>query len=998
LSPELRFAVFGPVRAWRRETELNLGAPQQRAVLAMLLLAGGRQVTLDALINGLWEDEPPLAATGTVRTYASRLRRALQAGGVHGVGPIESAGTGYLMQASPGLLDLEVFQRMVRDAQALKGGDSGEKAQAAILLRDALQLCQGEPLADIPGPYAKSQRLRITELQAAATEERLALDIELGAHVAAAAELQALLSDYPIRERLSELLMLALYRSGRQIDALSVFDNARRLLADEFGVEPGPGLREMQRRILQTDESLFCAPFLPLARPPKSPPAQPAEHRGAGTDSLSTVTALPSAPLSAPVPSGLPAPMAEPVSLAPPAQLPADLPVFAGRGRELARLDALLEDEMKSAATVTIAAIDGMAGMGKTALAVHWACQVADRFPDGQLYVNLRGFDPGGAAMTASEALRGFLEALGVAPQRIPGDLDAQASLYRSLLHGRRVVVLLDNVYDMSQVRPLLPGSPGCLVIVTSRNRLLGLIAAHGARSLALGPVSVGEARQALVGRLGLARLSAEPAALAEIIDRCAGLPLAIAVVAARATVYEDLPLSDLACELRDASTRLDALSTDDVTADVRAVFSWSYRLLSEVARRLFRLLSLHCGPDVSRNAAASLVGLSRREVQPLLAELTSARLLTEHRPGRLVSHDLTRAYAAELSAAHDTPEDRHAALGRLVDYYLRTSHAAHLLLRPNFAAPRPEGVWSGVTPEELSDYQEAMGWFDAERQVLQATVRNVAQHGFRVQAWQLALTLQGFYQRRGYWYDWAATMRSALRTALDAHDVAGQAHIWWSLADACHFIGRDTEAIAELERARELSDQTGCAVERAYLDSIFGAILAQQGSHHEAVEHYRKAYDCYLAADHRMGQAEALKGMGGCQGQQGHYSEATSLVHDAMTLYRELGDANGEGECWGRLGEFHHLLGEHEQALICHRRAVAIWHGAGNRAGEALALDSLADSAFAAGEPDQAREAWQAALIVLSELGLPAADSVRRKLHRMHLSERVILPDLACR
>lgn len=967
MSSRLRFSVLGPVRAWQGDTKLNLGAPQQRAVLTMLLLAAGRQVTLDALINGLWEDDPPPTATGTVRTYVSRLRRGLEAGGGAEAGPIESAGTGYIIPANYGTLDLDVFQQMVADARTLKAGDPAERVQAAALLRDALRLAQGEPLADIPGPYASSQRVRITELLMGAAEERLALDIELGGHVAAAAELSTLLADHPMRERLSELLMLALYRSGRQIDALAVFEKARRMLAEGFGVDPGPALQEMQQRILRMDESLTNPPH------PRSPQSGDAAPEG-------SFTMVP-----APAPTT-------------PAQLPADLPVFAGRSRELARLNELLDDNASPSAAVTITTIDGMAGMGKTALAVHWAHQVADRFPDGQLYVNLRGFDPSGSAMTAGEALRGFLEALGMAPQRIPDDLDAQASRYRSMLHGRRILVLLDNAHDAAQVRPLLPGAPGCLVIVTSRNRLFGLITTHGARSVTLKPLPMEEAQQTLAARLGTARLAAEPHALEEILDRCAGLPLALAVVAARVTAYEDLPLCDIASELRDAATRLDALSTSDTAADVRAVLSWSYRLLSEPAQRLFRLLSVHCGPDVSRNTVASLAGLPRAEVQSLLAELTSARLLTEHRPGRLALHDLTWVYATELSGAHDSLEDRHAALGRLLDYYLHTSHAAHLLLRPNFAAPKPSVARPEVIPEQLSNYQQAMGWFDAERQVLQAAVGHAAQHGFRGQAWQLALTLQRFYQRQGYWYDWAATMRSALRAALDADDLAGQAHIRRSLADACHLLGQDTEAVAELERARALSGCMSSTVEQAYLHSIFGAIFAHQGSHKEAVAHYRQAYDCYQAADHRTGQAEALKGIGGCYGQQGRYGKATSLVFDAMTIYRELGDPNGEGDCWVRLGEFHHLLGEHEQALACYGRAVVVWRGLGNRAGEALTLVSLGDSALAAQDCGQAREAWEKALTMLTELGLPAADSVRRKLHRLREPETARLPDLAYR
>jgi len=946
MSSDLKFAVLGPVRAWRGNAELGVGAPQQQAVLAMLLLANGRQVALDAVISGLWDDDPPLAATGTIRTYVSRLRHRLDGAGRGGAaGVIESAGAGYVLSAPAGALDLDVFTRLTQDARRERASAPAGMAKAAALLRDALELGQGTPLAGVPGPYAESQRVRIIDLQLAATEERLALDIELGGHVAAAAELRSLLASHPTRERFSELLMLALYRSGRQTDALAVFDRVRRLLGEELGIDPGPGLREMHQRILEMDRGLIV-------------PAQP----------LRIAETVPDAPL--------------PVPVVAPAQLPADLSAFVGRHRELARLDSLLDDGAQSSSgTVEIAAIDGMAGIGKTALAVHWARSAAGRFPDGQLYANLRGFDPSGVALSPEDALRGFLETLGVAPQRIPGDLGAQASLYRSMLNGRRILVLLDNVRDVEQVRPLLPGSPGCLVLITSRNRLPGLIAAHGAHAVSLDTLPADEAREAMALRLGSARLAAEPAAFDEIIDRCGGLPLAVAVVAARATVYQDLPLAEIASELRDARTRLDVLSADGAAADVRAVFSWSYRLLSIPARRLFRLLSVHGGPELSRNAAASLAGLPRADIQPLLDELTAARLLTEHRPGGFTSHDLTRVYAAELSAAEDTEDDRRDALGLLLDYYLHTAYRAHLLLQPNFAAPDPGAAPPGVTSDELSGYQQAMGWFAAEREALQAAVRHAGQFKFYAQAWQLALTLQQFYQRQGYWHDWAATMRTALRAALDVGDPLGQAYCRRSLAGACHLLGRDIEAIAELERALEVFGEMGGTAERAYLHSIYGAIFKHQGAYKESIARYERAYALSSITGHRAGQADALEGIGSCYGSQGRWNEATKLVHSAMTIYRELGDLNGESDCWVRLGEFHHRLGEHEQALTCHRRAVALWRGLGNRADEAVTLVSLGDSALAAGKPAEAHEAWENSVTILTELGLPAATSVWGKL-----------------
>ncbi|HTU06707.1 MAG TPA: NB-ARC domain-containing protein, partial [Trebonia sp.] len=333
---------------------------------------------------------------------------------------------------------------------------------------------------------------------------------------------------------------------------------------------------------------------------------------------------------------------------------------FAGRRRELAQLDSVLD---RSRPGLVLAAIDGMAGVGKTSLAVHWAHQVADRFPDGQLYASLRGFDPAKDPSAPGEVLRDFLDALGVPPQRVPGDLDAQAGMYRSMLSGRRMLVLLDNARDAEQVRPLLPGSAGSLVIVTSRNRLPGLITAYGARPVSLDTFSAEEARDALALRLGAERTAAEPDALEEIIERSGRLPLAVAVVAARATVHPDLFLGEIASELRDERRRLDTLSIDGAAADVRAVLSWSYRLLSESAKRMFRLLSVHGGPDFSRNAVASLAGLPRAEARRLLTELTGARLLTETHPGRFTAHDLTRVYAAELSGLEDTPDDRHTAL-----------------------------------------------------------------------------------------------------------------------------------------------------------------------------------------------------------------------------------------------------------------------------------------------------------------------------------------------
>jgi len=344
---------------------------------------------------------------------------------------------------------------------------------------------------------------------------------------------------------------------------------------------------------------------------------------------------------------------------------------FVGRSGHLRALDALLQDQGAAPTAVVISAIAGMAGVGKTALAVHWAHRVAGRFPDGQLYVNLRGFDPGGAGLDPGQALHGFLEAFGVPPARIPEDLAAQSGLFRSLLAGKRMLVLLDNARSAEQVRPLLPGSPGCLAIVTSRDKLAGLVATEGARPLALDLLTAADARDLLARRLGADRVAAEPAAIACIIAACARLPLALTIAAARAATSPTFPLAAIAAELREAASALDPFDAGESATDVRTVFSWSYRALSAPAARMFRLLGLHPGPDVAVTAAASLAAVPPGQARALLAELTRAHLLAEHAPGRYAFHDLLRAYASELASAQECPADRASAVHRLLDHYL---------------------------------------------------------------------------------------------------------------------------------------------------------------------------------------------------------------------------------------------------------------------------------------------------------------------------------------
>ena len=694
-----RFAVLGPVRAWRGETELDLGQPQQRAVLAALLLRQGAQVGLEDLVDGVWGDQAPASAARLIRVYVHRLRSVLGRAGPDG---ISSVGGGYMLDVDAQSCDLTRFTRLAAEARRVRAG--GNPGAAAMLFGEALALWGGSTLAGVPGPYAAAQRIRLDELRVNTQEESLAAVVELGLYDQAAGELSVLVAAHPLRERLRELQMLALYGAGRQAEALDAFQDADRLLKEELGVDPGPGLRAMRQRILNMDPTLLDP----------TPVASPA----------SRLRAL------APVP----------------AQLPGDVAHFTGR---VEQLNTLTELSARAGGTAAVTAIAGSAGIGKTALAMHWAHRHADSFPDGQLYVNLRGFDPAGTPVPAEAAIHGFLDALGVEPAQIPPGLEERAGLYRSLLAGRRMLVVLDNARDADQVRPLLPGSAGCLVLVTSRDQLSGLIAVHGAQSLTLDLLTPEEARDLLTHRLGAARVAMQSEVVGELVELCARLPLALNITAARAAMRPGFPLAVFAAELRETRDRLAVLDAGDPATNVRAAFSWSYQTLSPAAARMFRLLGVHPGPDITVPAAASLTALDRDQARTALNELTTAHLLTEHAPGRYAFHDLLRAYATEQSRTHDTHEQRSQALHRALDHYVHTVRRADRLLnspgdQAPFAVPEP-----GVTPETPTDGQQAWNWFTAEHQVLLAAIAQAAAHGLDTRIHQLAETLPIFYRRR---------------------------------------------------------------------------------------------------------------------------------------------------------------------------------------------------------------------------------------------------------
>jgi tetratricopeptide (TPR) repeat protein len=663
-----------------------------------------------------------------------------------------------------------------------------------------------------------------------------------------------------------------------------------------------------------------------------------------------------------------------------PRELPAAVAGFTGRAEELDRLDALLAGHVAHP-TMTVAAVLGPPGIGKTALAVHWAHRRADRFPDGQLYANLRGFDPGGPPASPAEVVRGFLDALGQPPDRIPAGLPAQVGLFRSMVADRRLLVVLDNAGDAEQVRALLPGGPRCFVVVTSRDQLMGLVAAEGAHPVALDLLTAAEARDLLTERIG-ERVGSDPDAVDEIVTRSARLPLALALVAARAAAHPTFPLAALAAELRSTRGGLAAFGGDDPATDVRTVFSSSYRDLSPGAARLFRLLGVHPGPDIGIPAAASLAGVPEPEARRLLAELARANLVGELGPGRFAFHDLLRAYAAELARTEGDEDDRRNGWPRALDHYLHTAYAAALLLNPHRdpIAARPPGV--GVTPQALADQADALAWFGGEHAVLLAAVDQAVATGQDRQAWQIAWCLTNYLTRLGHWEDLAVTQTAALAAARRLGDGAGRAQAHRHLGRACIRLDRPDEGRAQLEAALDAFGALDDPANQAHTELDLGFLADRRGDHADALAHSERALELFRTADHLAGQANALNAIGWEHAQEGDHERALLRCEEALALHERIGDRHAQAGTLDSLAFVHMRLGHHERAVVRYHQALELYQEAGDRYYQTEILRHLADAHDAAGDGDAARDAWRQAADILTEIGQhDDADLLRARL-----------------
>ncbi|MDQ7808441.1 BTAD domain-containing putative transcriptional regulator [Amycolatopsis sp. A133] len=785
--------------------------------------------------------------------------------------------------------------------EAAATGDDREKAR---LLDRALALWAGEPFAGLDTPWFANLRGALENRRLGAQLDLADLRLRGDRAGELIPELAALAEAHPLDERLRGQLMLALARAGRPGDALREFDRVRRLLAEELGTDPGSALRQVHERILHGD-----------------PGRDPAAAR--------------------PVPQ----------------QLPAAPASFVGRAELLAALD-------HAGAAAGPVAISGPGGIGKTSLALHWAAGKLAEFPDGQLYVNLRGFDPAAESLPVSVAVRGFLHALGVDGAAVPAEPDAQLALYRSLLAGKRVLVVLDNAADTGQVAPLLPGSPACRVLVTSRHRLGGLVATHGARPISLDVLSAGEARELLGRHLGEDRLTAEAATVDELVRLCAGLPLALGIVAARAVTSPELPLRLLAEELRDHAARLDGLDTGEAGLSLRTVFSWSLRHLTPGASALFGLLAPAPGPDIGLPAAAALAGVPSGEARKVLRALENAHLVTRTASGRYRMHDLVRLYASE-EAERTLPESaRQDALRRVTDFYLQTSWHADHVLEPLAQPIRIAPPRAGVEPQRFAGHADALRWFTEEHACLTAASELAAERGRHTEVWQQVWLLNEFRARQGLLFEREAGARLALAAAERLGDVPAQLIAHRIFASARIFAGHPEAALETLPAALALAERSGDRLQEAHLRYVLAGAWEYHSADYQAErDQCERILGLIEPADDPRLYVKTLDMIGFCHFQWDDRPGARKWLSRAATVAGEHHDIAGEAHALGNLGFVALRDGEWATAINLLERCVGVLRGIGNIRRGAFFLVALGDCYRAAGRPDDARRALHQAL-----------------------------------
>ncbi|MET9495843.1 BTAD domain-containing putative transcriptional regulator [Streptomyces sp. NPDC006552] len=960
----LRFSVLGPVRAWRGGEPLATGSPQQRALLAALLLREGRTATAGELIDAVWGGDSPQQALAALRTYASRLRKIL------GAGVLVSEAGGYAIRSSsPDALDLTAAESLAADAEKARRAD--EPGRARSLMSKALDLWDGEPLANVPGPYAETQRARLEEWRLQLLECRLDMDLEQGCHAEAVSELTALTAAHPLRERLRELLMLALYRSGRQAEALAVYADTRRLLADELGVDPRPGLSELQQRILRADPAL----------------------------------AEPSAPAAEPT-----------ATLVRPAQLPATVPDFTGRASFVTELSDVLCAASSGTGTgsvMAVSAVAGIGGVGKTTLAVHVAHAARSAFPDGQLYVDLQG--AGARAAEPETVLGSFLRALGTADAAIPDTLEERAALYRSTLDGRRVLVLLDNARDAAQVRPLLPGTEGCAALITGRVRMVDLAGAH---LVDLDVMSPEEALLLFTRIVGRERVAAEREAALDVVAACGFLPLAIRIAASRLAARRTWTVSVLAAKLADERRRLDELQAGDLA--VKATFELGYGHLEPGQARAFCLLGLADGPDISLAAAAAALDLEIEETEDLLESLVDTSLLESAAPGRYRFHDLVRLYARACAQRDELPpRERDAAMSRLLDFYLATAARIYAIERPG------DRLVDDLEPTDHPGLRFAAGaaaldWLYAEASALLGCVRQAAGTDRLRRAVDLLWAARDLAESGANAHQYEATARAMCEATRAARDIRAEGRARATLTNVLLVSGRIRQAEEEARRAMESATAAGDATATSWAAQDRGVIALHQHRYRDGKVFFDQAIEGFRAADNGLCEATALCNLSRAYMGLGDTLKAVEFAQRGLAVHIEVGSTMRLGNGHYALGVALITAGRHREALTQFSEALTIfmdhrqrlWAGtthfriaeahlgahrpaqAAQHAEQALALQCiggdrmqgnvltlLGHALSALNQADRAGACWREALNLYQEHGAPEAAEVRALL-----------------
>ncbi|MFD4669527.1 BTAD domain-containing putative transcriptional regulator [Lentzea sp. NPDC058450] len=898
--------MLGPVQARFGERLVDLGHARQRCVLAVLLIEANQWVSADQLLDRAWGERVPPGGRNTLYGYLSRLRRALRA---TRQAAIVHRSSGYELVVEDDAVDVHRFRRLVAAARA-----ESDHVRALELAEQASALWHGEALHGLDTPWSVTVRHGLERERFAADADRLDLALRLGRHSAVLPELTDRAAAHPLNEHVTAQLMLALYRAGRPAEALERYRRLRAGLAAETGTDPGPELRRLHQRMLTADPGL----------------------------------AVPDTARSAVVPR----------------QLPAVPALFTGRVPELTELDsALIVAPAGASGSVPILAIAGVGGIGKTWLALAWAHRNLHRFPDGQLFVDLHGFSPTADPVDPADALRGFLTALGVTADRAEGDLGA---VYRSLVAGRRVLVLLDNAATADQVIPLLPGGPSATVLVTSRTSLPSLIDRHGAHHLHLGLLTLDESRTLLAARLGRGRTDAEPGAVDELVELCGRHPLALAITTRQAATRPRLPLAELAAELREAGLEMFDHETD-LAASLPAVLSWSLRRLTPRQRKVFVLLGITPGPDIDLPAAVSLTGLTTAEARKALRVLEDHSLLDRHPHGRYAMHDLVRAYATTADEHLPEPE-REAALERVTDHYLHIAHAAERLLSPHRPPIRLDPP--SATPHPLPDRVAALAWMDAHHLHLLAVQHTAAARHRHRTVWQLAWVLATFHRLRGHIHDDLTVWQAAADAAVHLPDPGARVLAHRLLGHALAELDRHDDAIAHLHKALDLALHHHDLTQQAHTQHALTWAWEQHGDDHKALEHARHALELFRALDHPVWEATALNLVGWYAARVGEYDNARKHCQAALDLYRRHEDPDGEADTLDSFGWIEHHTGHHRRAIDHYEQALALYRTVGNATEAADTLDNLGHPHLALGDRAGARSVWQEALDLYEQQG----------------------------